>query len=101
MNQLAHTIKKLLALRKLEYNWDSYKALPINEVNILNAIDLIVKLADSGVRKPHVNPVPDGTILLEWENLDVYISDHIEWCTDYLEGYEELTGWDRIVSLLT
>lgn len=100
MNQLAHTIQQLLALRKLPYDWDSYKALPINEVNILNAIDLAVKLNDFVVPIQHVSPVPDGTILLEWGNIDVYVSDHIEWCTDYLEGYEELMDWQKIVPMV-
>lgn len=64
-------IEKILSFKSLENSWDGYGALPLgvkcakNTITLIDSFDALIlnKLSD-------MHPNPNGTITLEWENIN-------------------------------
>ena len=58
--------EQLLALLRLDQNWDSFNARPIETGAVWKALTLAKELAEPGVPQPSVVPAPSGGVQLEW-----------------------------------
>ena len=62
--------EKVLELKNLGLNWDSYDADAVSEHAIINAYHFISKMMNDGtcfLKRPVVSPEPDGGVLLKWK----------------------------------
>lgn len=98
------SLTKLLGMRELTTNWDSYGSVPPSQITVAHSIQLLANLfkhfqnMNENLPEPFVAPVPDGRIQFEWENnkneLEVCIDDdgNMEYlffpgnATDCIEG---------------
>jgi hypothetical protein len=85
------------SLRTLAPNWDGYGALPIDAAVIDAAKTFIGNLPDDLAFRPHVAPLSNGTLQMEWENVPKsleleFVSPHsiryLQWHPE--EGLEEV-----------
>lgn len=66
---------KVLALKKLQFNWNGYGAYPIDNDIILNTLSFITLLSDNFIDGvTDLMPNPNGTITIEWEYLESLMS---------------------------
>lgn len=61
------SVRTLARLIQLPGNWDSYGSLPIQPPAYFGALWLLLVLNDTAVSAPHIGPVSDGGIQLEWQ----------------------------------
>jgi len=64
------SVQRLLSLKNLERDWDSYGSQPPSEAAIAMGLTLLKGLVDVGLENlttPRINPVSGGGVLLEWE----------------------------------
>ncbi|MBI2691706.1 MAG: hypothetical protein HYX29_07180 [Solirubrobacterales bacterium] len=59
-------LEKISQLLDLEPGWDTYEATPIDHGSARAAYDFAVEALRRGLPQPHIVPVPDGGIQLEW-----------------------------------
>ncbi|MBM2847027.1 MAG: hypothetical protein HW407_2339 [Bacteroidetes bacterium] len=60
-------IKRLITLRKLPENWDSYGSPPPTEPAVAVAIELLMALDFDELPSPRIIPVSGGGVQLEWD----------------------------------
>lgn len=60
-------IKRLIAIRDLPHNWDSYGSPPPSESAIDAAIQLLIGIDLDELASPRIVPVSGGGVQLEWE----------------------------------
>ncbi len=53
-------------LASLEPGWDSYRGKPISPYHIKLSWEFIHQIAQCYPPKPHIGPVPDGGVQIEW-----------------------------------
>lgn len=64
-------VRKILAFKMLNENWDGYGAFPLEAESAANAIELIDKIGEELFKRvSDVYPNPNGTITFEWNNID-------------------------------
>lgn len=61
-------ISKLLSLRSLETNWDTYGAVPPSKENIYRAIELVYKADKNLLPLYFVAPGPNGEVVVEFRH---------------------------------
>jgi len=67
---LDQSVRRIQALARLQENWDSYGALRIHASAVEGTLRLVA-IADSyGLPPPHIVPVADGGLQLEWVDDD-------------------------------
>lgn len=69
---------RISALKELEENWDSYGGLPVADGAISRIRVLLSNLDIGDMPKPHVAPLPDGSIGLHWRVADRDLEMEIE-----------------------
>lgn len=63
---LTASINSLRNLSKLDYDWDSYGAPPIDS-NCIEIAQLFIEMVSQRFPpQPHIGPVPDGGVQIEW-----------------------------------
>jgi hypothetical protein len=98
-------IEKILELRHLKSNWDSYGAVPVSEKAIVNAYYFVLKMVsdDSFIfKRPIVSPGPNGGILLKWrwknrELLNWFLAEEQGYV--YLENFAGERNGGKVSSL--
>ena len=98
-------IEKILDLRHLGQNWDSYGAVPVSEKAIVNAYHFVSRMASDGsfiIKRPIVSPEPNGGILLKWkwqdrELLNWFLADDTNFV--YLENFAGERNGGKVSSL--
>jgi hypothetical protein len=94
---------RISTLEKLEENWDSYGGLPVAAAAISRVRVLLSNLDIEDMPTPHVAPLPDGGVGLQWRvagrDLEIEIEPNGE--THYLQtkvGTESVAGDVRSLS---
>ena len=103
-------LKRLLPLRNLLKNWNSYGAVPVREENIEFVLQqLFPVLLASSLPVPAVIPTSTGGIQLEWHGLsydlevEIEKPGHIGLFLETEEGVEEwtsLSDFDKLTNFL-
>ena len=60
-------IQRLIAIRQLPRNWDSYESPPPSESAISAAIRILVEIDLNELPSPRVLPISGGGVQLEWD----------------------------------
>lgn len=58
--------EELEQIKSLEQGWDSYNGSPIDRDLILKALDLVKKISNRNIPQPHIVPVGNGGLNIEW-----------------------------------
>src|SRR5687767_13030792 len=83
------------ALLKLEYNWDSYEADPLDRVTVTRAKSVANHLVELGCLIPNVVPMVTGGVALEWYDPDWEFSfEFIPQDYDYIYFRDDLYEWE-------
>ena len=98
-------IEKILELRQLGPNWDSYGAVPVSEKAIVNAYYFVSRMVSDDsfiLKRPLVSPEPNGGILLKWrwkdrELLNWFLPDDNNYV--YLENFAGDRNGSKVSSL--
>lgn len=83
------------SLLKLDYDWDSYGAEPLDKVTVNRAKAVVNHLIDKGCFIPNIVPTVDGGIELDWYNPDWEFS--IEFAPkdfEYVYFRDDLYEWE-------
>lgn len=90
---------KIVDLKSLSDNWDSYGALKPSDSAIKGALEISrITLHGSNIPLPDVVPVPNGNVQLEWSCLGIYLEVEIQSDTRLTVSFEDLdTGeeWEE------
>ena len=92
---LKEVYDRISALAELEENWDSHGGLPVASGAISETRILLSNLAIEQLPKPHVAPIPDGSVGLHWRvgGRDLEIEIEASGPVHYLKTY---VGCDSI-----
>jgi hypothetical protein len=92
---LKEVYDRISALAELEENWDSHGGLPVASGAISETRILLSNLAIEELPKPHVAPIPDGSVGLHWRvgGRDLEIEIEASGPVHYLKTY---VGCDSI-----
>jgi len=63
----------LYKLADLKPNWGGEGEAPITDSAISNAMRLLYQLDQRGIGRPHIYPMRDGGVQLEWQYADSYL----------------------------
>jgi hypothetical protein len=96
-HNIALTVEAISELAKLEYDWDSYGALPPTKDACIGSVQLAYELLKANTPVPDVFPVPNGNIQFEWSCFGYDIEIEIESnrkCQVNFENLESGENWE-------
>lgn len=64
-------VQKSASILRLQENWDSYGASPINPAVVWSAIELVLRVSSRKTTKPSIIPINSGGVQVEWHLNDV------------------------------
>lgn len=73
-------VRRLIELRSLQDNWDSYGALLVKHESLVNSVKLFRQVMYAETPAPQVVPTNRGNIQLEWHNYGIDLE--IEICSN-------------------